>query len=379
MSDKDFDSVFKDRLGDLSSTPSELNWVGIESQLPKRKARGAFFWWVPVAAVLVSLGIWGGAKWMTSSSSPALQSISTWDSQLQFSPNTVAQLLAANALNKPVNTRKNSSTKPTTTEMTATTGSSSGTLQAPAPPAIVQPAYADLSRLSSLSVDRLSTDQVMVVNPVFYDEEEQLKRYAVSGFRVGPIVQAQLGQHAGGSLPVDHASLGMQPGMAYGMAFHYDFSPRWGIEVDALISSAEGTRVRFDHAAQSPVMEQDVFSATTNYVRIPVLVKYRQPVASRTNTLPSIWNYQVGLQYGRMNWVNLDGSADLFMPNQFNTHELGYVAGISRDWYLGRNYLFSLGARGSVSHALSSTTTPSALTWQLGIHAQLNLLLPQKH
>lgn len=379
MSDKDFDSVFKDRLGDLSSTPSELNWVGIESQLPKRKARATFFWWVPVAAVLVFLGIWSGTQWLKPSSSATLQPLHTWDSQLQFAPGTVARLLAAKSTADRFNSLNYNPSLSSTTELPSTAASSSRVAKVSSTPAVNENAHADMSSMSSLSVDRLSTDRVMVINPVFYDEDEQLKHYAVSGFRVGPIVQAQLGQHAGGSLPVDHATLSMQPGIAYGMAFHYDFSPRWGIEVDALISSTEGTRVRFDHATQSPVMEQDVFAATTNYVRIPVLVKYRQPVANRTNGLPSIWNYQVGLQYGRMNWVNLDASADLFMPNQFNIHELGYVAGISRDWYLGKNYLFTLGARGSVSHAISSTTTPSALTWQLGIHAQLNLLLPQKH
>lgn len=378
MSDKDFDHVFKDQLGNLSSTPSELNWIGIESQLPQSTTgQKRNIWWVAVLLLLL-IGTMA-TFWIGSATKEAgsLQSLNVHTHQLEFDALTVSRLLAHSAPQPALPKQTYIAEAPHEGVVSSypyrdqqITSRPTGSM----PPTAVQE---DLARLRLAGIDQLPHDALMVLNPVFYNEQEKLQRHAVSGFRVGPIVQAQISQHSGGSLPIDQATLFPQAGVAYGMAFHYDFNERWGLELDAMISSAEGIQLRFDQAAFSPNREQQQFTATSNYLRFPLLIKYRQPVAKQQHSNPSVWNYQLGLQYGRVNWVNLDNAANLFMPEQFNTHELGYLAGISRDWYLGKNYLFTMGARGGVSHGLTPGTA-QPITWQLGLHAQLNLLLPRQ-
>lgn len=234
--------------------------------------------------------------------------------------------------------------------------------------------------MSSLAAAELSTSPI-VLNPIFYDTDRQLRPQAIAGLRIGPMAMAQLTGFTGKQVTQPFADKNYQPdlttGAAYGLALHYDFNSRWGVTLEAIISSAEGQRFGYRPVANTMVPEQLRYQVSANYLRLPLMLKYRGEMLRNVSPNPVLWNLHAGMVYGRLNWVNLDDAGQLVMTRDINSHELGIALGASADWYIGKNYVWTVGARFSAADRLSGRNSLGGQTgsWQTGLYTQLNWLL----
>ena len=394
LSNNDFDRVFRERLGDLSSTPSGLNWVNIETQLGTRKPASTMWKrWSLVALLLLISGAGASGWWMYYQERVQSESlrhqmanptfldghtghtagiISSSGQQNLSEAGLIAineQDASASMANRTVRKTRSASA----TEISATTEP----YQYPVP-----------DKAESIGLTALHTDGGGIEpHPWFYLPDGRINETALRGLRLGPVAQYGLIGHTGGQQEAIAREEGFSPvpsmGVSYGLALDYDFGARWGLELQWLVSSVEGQQYRFEpnsgfRSSPDGVSE---FHTRLNYVRLPLAVKYRIPVAGNPAHAPRVWNLSAGLSYGRLNWVNLEESPATLQPRHFNTNELGVLAGISHDWYLGRNYLATLGLRSGWSNNISAmpalwNTNTHHGSYYVALQAKIQLLVP---
>jgi hypothetical protein len=396
LSNNDFDRVFRERLGDLSSTPSGLNWVNIEAQLGSRKpASTVWKRWSLVALLLLIGGAGAGGWWMyyqeraqSESLRHQLANPTFLDGHTRHTAGIVsgsgkqniaaAGLMAADGQDVPATTTNRSVR---TTGPASTTGISAATASFHYP----VPDKAESIGLAALHTDVGGIEP----HPWFYLPDGRINETAMRGLRLGPVAQYGLTGHSGGLQEDISRQEGFKPlpalGVSYGLALDYDFGARWGLELQWLVSSVEGQHYTFnpDNGFRSSPDGVDGFSTRLNYIRLPLAVKYRIPVAGNPAHAPRVWNLSAGLSYGRLNWVNLEEAPATLQPRHFNTNELGILAGISHDWYLGRNYLATLGLRSGWSNNMAAlpaiwNTQTHHGSYYVALQAKIQLLVPAR-
>ncbi len=388
VSDNNFDQHFRDQLGNLSSTPSDRNWMAIERQLPVAERKKMNWWWV--FPVVMMLGFTAGAIWYLDALEDrkewqAAQLIpgGTFDATMRIDLPVFNRLVARQAAGSPLYSFPVSGQRSVVAAMVPSTqrNQQESGVFAPEPRTTASSENKPFGFLmNSLQADVLSTSPVKL-NPIFYDTDRQLRPQAIAGLRIGPMAMAQLTGFSGSQVTQPFADKNYLPtltaGAAYGLALHYDMNSRWGITMEAIISSAEGQRFSYSPVANTMVPEQLSYQVATNYLRLPVMLKYRGEMLRNVSPNPVLWNLQAGMVYGRLNWVNLDDAGQLVMSRDINSHELGIALGASADWYIGKNYVWTVGARFSAADRLSGRQSLSGVagSWQTGLYTQLNWLL----
>ena len=149
---------------------------------------------------------------------------------------------------------------------------------------------------------------------------------------------------------------------AYGLSGAFDFSRSFGVEVNLLISSSEG------QAFRSKGKKSDLRS---NYIRVPVMLKYRFLRAGSLHGLPEAFCLKAGIEYGRLNWVNMDEFSGYLQPAQFNPSEFRTVADLSYEKYLSPQHILTGGVRarlGSFGRAGSEVVNSTTLAFYLQLH-----------
>ena len=230
--------------------------------------------------------------------------------------------------------------------------------------------------LSSLSANELeSLLSTNIPNPSDL-KRLQLKGEDIKGFHIGPSFGFNNTWVLSRKDDRDerNAEYKMKFGTSYGIALGYDFNGHSGVEIDWIMSSNEG---------QAFETKTELGSSTSkvklNYTRIPVIFKYRMSKMSGSGT-PIAVNYLMGMQYGRLNWINIDDNIDFLKPADFSEHEWGILFGLEYDFYLNDNYSLTLGGRGNITTdinifpLLSNDNFNNLHNFSLGITARFNYL-----
>lgn len=164
-------------------------------------------------------------------------------------------------------------------------------------------------------------------------------------------------------------------GTAYGWSLGYDFSPRYGIQVEWILKSKQGQVFNY---LQENFEQFNTTNINLTYTHFPILFKYRFNKYSTLTKQPMILNCLLGVQYGLLKTAEININNPVIQANLLQRGSWGIVAGFNYDIYLTANYSFSIGARGSISTPSASITDVSILKKQevynalLGVQMSLN-------
>lgn len=167
----------------------------------------------------------------------------------------------------------------------------------------------------------------------------------------------------------------MQFGNSYGINIGYDYSDRWGIQLEWQISE-QGQKYSMTQPAHSDhICVKDIHLL---YTKFPLMLKYRQTFINKYNSKPVALNFLFGPQIGFLikKGAQLDGQelSVNSMP-EYNKVEFGILGGFDFDLYMTRNVVFTIGGRTGFA---SSMRRGQPMSFQLGITTQFNFRFPKK-
>jgi hypothetical protein len=174
----------------------------------------------------------------------------------------------------------------------------------------------------------------------------------------------------------DFSSLSYRPhfGSTFGLTFGYDFSSRLGFMMDWVYSSDEGQRF-----AQVVDGEPVNLSIELDYMKFPVVLKYKHRFLSQTGKNPVTLNFVGGFHYSVLRSRNTFVNGELsYFDQKHNQHQWGLVAGTEVDIYAGRQLFFTLGARMGFNAGtegfprMKGAEGNNPLAFQTGAFARLN-------
>lgn len=422
MSNKEFDNQFREKLGDLSSTPSELNWIGIEGNLDAAESGKKRRWWLlpAIAAFLIA----GGSGYFLFTAPQPSQAIAETQvraraiapqaftieinaeqgetsqlgiAQSQPSQNSPSLQQYSQVLQQRTNHYSGLTQKPAQEYngiASKAMGSTSGDLDkisATSESANIEAHLMTPTSMGEITQESSEAIQWMTTNDGggLLNADHSIKMHKLTGLYVGP--SATLANTTTWSPALeDWATANVylpkfSTGSTYGLALGYDFNSNFGIHTELQFNAIQNQEYKADpdggrrYAGPSNGLVE--FKAS--YTRIPVFFKYRKVSLNGITKRPSAIQYLLGFSYGRLNWVNLPDWAERVRPDQFNMHEWGIVGGAEYVFYLHQNYSLTLGLRGGYYGHISqfpvvmgpSPTDNQML--QVGVTARLQFHLPK--
>lgn len=167
----------------------------------------------------------------------------------------------------------------------------------------------------------------------------------------------------------------MQFGNSYGINIGYDYTDRWGIQVEWQISE-QGQKYSMTQPAHSDhICVKDI---NLLYTKFPLMLKYRQTFINKYNSKPVALNFLFGPQIGFLikKRAQLDGE-ELRVSSlpEYNKVEFGILGGFDFDLYMTRNVVFTIGGRTGFA---SSMRRGQPMSFQLGVTTQFNFRFPKK-
>ncbi|MBC8046169.1 MAG: outer membrane beta-barrel protein, partial [Fimbriimonadaceae bacterium] len=143
-------------------------------------------------------------------------------------------------------------------------------------------------------------------------------------------------------------------GASKGVTLGYNFSNKFGMQVDYIYNSVQG---------QNYVMsEEDQLIQKTlalYYNQVPVTFKLKVPRISDLTQKPVVTNYIAGIQYGMLKEYHIPQEKLYSDPDAiFKKSEISFMLGIDYDIYLSKRSYLSLGARTSISNDISTHLLP---------------------
>lgn len=367
--ERPFDDQFKDQLNNYEEQPSDLSWIAVSSHLDAQRARRKRNNFIALAtATVLLLGAGGYLGWNVT------QDMAYGD-----------QFMAADHAQFPVPSIEQAMPQYSDTQLPlASAGSAvTGGQEAAASLEAVAQGVHEMeqssmhhvpftSKLSTLGAGSAFTGKMeLPEGGPFLLEDGTVREAAFEGFKVGlmgGVQHASLNGHSIDNYMADRQISkvgGIRP--LFGIAARYDFSRTFGLETNLIISSEEGQL--FDLAGATR-------NLSLNFIRIPVMASYQFAKIGQSGKYPNAVKVMAGLQYGRLNWVNLDDFGSDLHPDNFNTNELGLAAGVAYDQYFSEDYLLTAGLRGSVNNHY--TVFPNVfnaqkmVSYNLGAYVQLN-------
>lgn len=176
-------------------------------------------------------------------------------------------------------------------------------------------------------------------------------------------------------------SFNFDVGYQYGITVGYNFSHRWALEAQWIISSAQGQRY-VDNRYGKLFIHGDI---QLNYTQLPVMVKYRFSRMGNITKLPISFNLVAGMAYSRMRSASMTLNEDVISNAEefFARNEIGLIMGMEYDVYATRNMFVTMGLRGSVYADTKSLKhmrgdSPRIYNFLVGVHAGINFQLPSR-
>ena len=170
-------------------------------------------------------------------------------------------------------------------------------------------------------------------------------------------------------------------GYQYGISLGYNFSNKFAIEAEWIISSKQGQNFvdnRFSKLYLDGVID-------LKYTQLPIMLKYKISRLSKLTKKPVSLNLVGGLAYSRLRSASITLNEDEIKNAEelFSQNQLGLVLGVEYDIYLHKYMFLSLGIRGSFYGDTKYFKTigqdvPRTYDMLLGVHASLNFQLPKR-
>lgn len=164
----------------------------------------------------------------------------------------------------------------------------------------------------------------------------------------------------------------VQFGKAYGLNIGYDYTDRWGIELEAQISE-QGQKYNMRQLTEDHDCIKDV---NLLYLKFPLMMKYKQTFINNYNSKPIALSFLFGPQIGFLLKKNvmMDGN-ELKNTPEYNKTEFGIAGGFDFDLFMTRNLALTIGGRTGFA---SSFKKGQPMSFQLGVTTQLNFRFPKK-
>ncbi len=164
----------------------------------------------------------------------------------------------------------------------------------------------------------------------------------------------------------------VQFGKAYGLNIGYDYTDRWGIELEAQISE-QGQKYKMKQLTEDHACIKDV---NLLYLKFPLMMKYKQTFINNYNSKPIALSFLFGPQIGFLlkKSVMMDGN-ELKNTPEYNKTEFGIAGGFDFDLFMTRNLALTIGGRTGFA---SSFKKGQPMSFQLGVTTQLNFRFPKK-
>lgn len=164
----------------------------------------------------------------------------------------------------------------------------------------------------------------------------------------------------------------VQFGKAYGLNIGYDYTDRWGIELESQISE-QGQKYNMRQLTEDHDCIKDV---NLLYLKFPLMMKYKQTFINNYNSKPIALSFLFGPQIGFLLKKNvmMDGN-ELKNTPEYNKTEFGIAGGFDFDLFMTRNLALTIGGRTGFA---SSFKKGQPMSFQLGVTTQLNFRFPKK-
>lgn len=407
LSDNEFDKQFRDNLGDLSSTPSDLNWIGIEGNLdaamPAKKDRRG---WITLSAVLLLL-LGSGITYVVADGGDTgnqARNVIANEGTTDKKARTLTQFSFALDIGKaevPENTAQGNSDHASTSQGIVTTRTS--VASEPHSDVSMHNQLASSHDSKSYSVEMMDRQSAGAINSEsseslqirslsddgggFLNSDHTIRTHKLTGVYVGMLGSIQKTTLSNPALDNwasrNNFAEDFTLGATYGLAMGYDFSSKFGIHAELQFNSTSSQALSFDDGSgPRQIADPDVLFKTS-YTRIPVLFKYRTVHVNSLLNRPSAIQYLAGFSYGRLNWVNLPESIEDVHPDDFNMQEWGLIGGVEYVMHLHQHYSLALGIRGGIygnldqSPVLLAPSPTDAYASNIGITARLQFHLPK--
>lgn len=159
-------------------------------------------------------------------------------------------------------------------------------------------------------------------------------------------------------------------GKSYGINIGYDYTDRWGIQLEAQVSE-QGQKYNI---VQNGIEQNKEINLL--YTKFPLMMKYKQVFINNYNSKPIALSFLFGPQFSILlkQKGNIDGVGITNLP-QYNKAEFGILSGIDFDLFMTRNVAMTIGAR---SGFMSSFKKGQPMSFQLGVTTQFNFRFPKK-
>lgn len=224
-------------------------------------------------------------------------------------------------------------------------------------------------------------DQAIGINDMNPNKEKMLKNlkqfsgYDINkGFHFGAFININNVWLNKKEFSADENTTSIKPkvqfGKSYGVNIGYDYTDRWGIQVEWQISE-QGQKYKIGQTDGFHTKDINLL-----YTKFPLMVKYKQTFINNYNSKPIALSFVFGPQIGFLikKEVTFDGEKVKNIP-EYNKVEFGVLGGFDFDLFMTRNVALTIGARSGFA---SSMRRGQPMSFQLGVTTQFNFRFPKK-
>jgi Outer membrane protein beta-barrel domain len=162
-------------------------------------------------------------------------------------------------------------------------------------------------------------------------------------------------------------------GTNYGVIIGYDYTERWGLQLELAIQSMQG--MRYDEFC--PIYGLSHKQLNLGYLKIPLMVKYKLAQVNRPDKRPIVMSVLAGPQFSLLHKKELlvEGEPIPMNKSIINYTELGAQAGLDMDFYLHKNMYLTVGTRFGMNSPLQKSRP---MSFQFGVLTQFNFRKPPR-
>jgi hypothetical protein len=220
-----------------------------------------------------------------------------------------------------------------------------------------------------------STNQLSRAKKKMQRNQKQFGGYDINkGFHIGAFFGVNNFWLTKKQYSSDENTVSISPKMrlskSYGINIGFDYTDRWGIELEWQMSE-QGQKYMVEQA--DGMHSKDV---SLRYTKFPLMIKYKQIFLNNYRSKPFSLSLLLGphMSFLVKQKVTLDGIA-VNEPPQYNKVEMGLMGGFDFDVFLTRFMNMTVGARSGFG---SSLRKGQPMSIQLGITTQFNFRFPKK-
>jgi len=377
----DIDSVFKDKLQDLSVTPPPSAWSGIENNLPPKNDKWKKYFLLLLLLLLLMTGV-GGYLYMNH--------LNDDKKEMEAKDELIVQLKNKGQSNPEVadnNQSAKEKSSPPKEEQPQTYVSNQPNYNGNNPaykpfvpsfhlnlnhddvrPSIAELAlakssdyYKDPQLFAKETMDRILFWTSATSSPDFIvDVRTEIENnwrdmlFNLRGFHFGPIFDFNstyiLKENTYGEFGVKKLAYQLTFGDSYGLNAGYDFNSRYGVQAELLLNSSQGQKyadIFSNRYGETPATR----AVYLEYDHLPIFFKYKISTMSNLTNHPVAFNFIGGIMLSKLLSASetVNGQPFLDITNRFNRYDYSALFGLEYDMYLGKRFFFDLGLRGTVS------------------------------